>query len=278
MKETGVKLVVYSVTMIPSCIFFFYDLNCYTFILFMLISGTLYHFAIKMYCSFITSRYCEGFHMGLNAINHNINEALLASARKNERICLADSLSIKENLYALSAVGAVRFFPQNYSNIEPLVSVTLRDYQQLADQYGLRFSVSFDADQSLRIIRVDTGLLNKVFSIVLSNAISLTPPNGKLSVSTRLHKDSYDIIVTDTSDGLTSSIIQALKSSSTYSLGRRVDIHNRIHYGLGLVALRRLLAGSNIRVHTKKNSDNHSVIIKISRKSNAESMKGCASF
>lgn len=278
MKTKFTQLIVFASTLSPLTMFVFVSFNVTSCMIFIVSSFVLFSISMRAHSAALVKHCYNGLHLNLNAVNHNINEALMVSFRNNERISLASSLSIKENLYALSSLTEKRFFPQNYQNVHPLVSVSLADYSTLARQSGVRFEESFDADVKMRIIRVDPSILNKTLSIILSNAISVTPKHGKVIVSTELCADYYSISVTDFSGGIKSSVAQLVKRSNTHSIGRRVDEHNRIHYGLGLISLRNLILGSNISVSTRNNTKSHSVIIKISRRLDFESLKGCVNF
>lgn len=277
-KRIALQALVFFPTICPFSLFIFYNFNPYSFTAFILSSLTLFSLSIKAYEAFIEKLCYDQFYTGYNAINHNINEALLSSARRNESVSIADSLSIKENLYVLSSIGEIRFVPQHYAKVEPVVSISISDYKKLAKNYNINLNVSFEADKKIRVIRFDASLLNKALSIIISNAISVTKKNSRIDVHTQLCKDYYSIVVRDYSGGIRSSVIQALRQTRVNSTGRRVDQHHRAHYGLGLITLRRLIIGSNISVSMNSDKKSHSVIVKISRRLEMSSVKECANL
>ncbi|BBM67906.1 hypothetical protein VA249_45520 (plasmid) [Vibrio alfacsensis] len=208
-------------------------------------------------------------HVKLNALNHKIHESIICSVNKKEAINHADSLSIKESLTALSSFSINADCNKNismiYTKVEPLLSVTLQDYEALAVKYGINFISDFSADRELRTIKFDPSKLNKIVSIILSNAVSVSERGDSIKVSTSITKEKYVIAITDSKGGIKSNVVDKLNDVNITSMGRRVDCHNRVHYGLGLISLKNLIIDSGIDVRSRTIDKYHTFYIEIYR-------------
>ncbi|NOI31853.1 sensor histidine kinase [Vibrio coralliilyticus] len=252
----------------PISILVLFKINTLTVAAYLLMTSILFIIGLRALKALIVRDLSDRLHLKVNAINHNINEALVAANNNKEPVSLSDSLSIKENLYAIESVvkGQHTRISTHHKQIRPLLSTTLQDYQSLANNLGIHFNVSFHADDLIRVIKVDPSLLNKILSIVLSNAISVSQSGRRVVVSTNLCEQYYSIVVKDYAGGINNEILRKVNCDKTKSLGRRVDIHNRIHYGLGLVTLKNLVSGSNISLKHSSEGITNQVVIRISRK------------
>lgn len=255
----------------PSSVFVIYPTNAYTLGFYIFFSGCIFMTGFRLMKASISQDIAENLFLKVNAIKHNINEALVVAAKSNEPVSLSDSLSIKENLYAIEATVPIRksSISTHHRKLQPLLSVVLQDYSLLAHSLGITLNVNFSADQEIRILKVDPSLLNKILSIIISNSISVTGKGGKVSVSTELSCSHYSIVVTDFAGGIKPDVLSKLSRTKVRSFGRRVDVHNRIHYGLGFVSLKHLIAHSNISVTSEFDGYANKVIIAISRKVNS---------
>lgn len=252
---------------IPISILVLFKVNIYTLLAYFAMTALVFLVGIRAFKALIIRDFSDRLHLKVNAINHNINEALVVAKSNGVPVSLSDSLSIKENLYAIESSVRTRRakIATHHRKLRPLLSTTLQDYQSLAESLGVHMRICFDADEHIRILKVDPSLLNKVLSIVLSNAISVTPQGRKIIVSTELSEDHYSIMVKDFAGGIDSDVLSKVNKYKTKTFGRRVDVHNRIHYGLGLITLKGLLQGSNISVKSNADGIENHVAIKISR-------------
>ncbi len=255
----------------PVSVLIFYPVTIYSCLLCLGLVSSIFLLGVRSLRAYISKEIAQNLLLKVNAMNHNINEALVSAVDKNEPVSLADSLSIKENLYAIdSTVSIARSnISTHHRKLKPLLSVTLHDYYQLAKALGVNLQISFEADQKIRVIKVDPSVLNKVLSIVLSNAISVTPKGRKVMVSTELCENYYSIVVSDFSGGICPEVIDKTRNPKIHSLGRRVDVHHRIHYGLGFISLNKLTANSNINIETNFQGITNNVVIKVSRQINS---------
>lgn len=260
------KLIICGSFMLPSVMFMFYRMTFGILTILFIWLSLIGYFGFKALENHIINRTLKSVHVKVNAMNHTINEAIVSSSKKNEKINLADSLSIKESLYSIASISPFNNSPSMiYHSVEPLLSVTLSEYGTLANHYGIKFDCDFSADSQIRVIKLCPSTLNKVLSIVLSNAISVSRKGDRIRVMTKLSQSHYSLIVVDDSSGITPKTLRKIEKRETLSCGRRVDIHNRIHYGLGLISLKRLANGRDISIHSDLVDSKHCVIINIKR-------------
>ncbi|AUI88822.1 hypothetical protein BS333_20825 (plasmid) [Vibrio azureus] len=261
------KLILCGSFMLPSVLFMFYKVTLETLTMLFVFLSLIGYFGFKAFENHIINRTLKSVHVKVNAMNHTINEAIIYSSKKNEKISLADSLSIKESLYSIASISPFNHSPSMlYRSVEPLLSVTLSEYGTLANHYGIKFEYDFSADSQIKVIKLCPSTLNKVLSIVLSNAISVSGKGDRIRVMTKLSQSHYSVIVLDDGSGITPATLAKIEKRETLSCGRRVDIHNRVHYGLGLISLKRLANGRDISIQSDQVDSKHCVIINIDRR------------
>lgn len=140
--------------------------------------------------------------------------------RRMKKISLADSLSIKESLYSIASISPFNNSPSMfYRSVEPLLSVTLNEYGTLANHYGIKFEYELSADSQIKVIKLCPSTLNKVLSIVLSNAISVSGKGDRIRVMTNLSQSHYSVIVLDDSSGITPATLTKIEKKKRYLAG-----------------------------------------------------------
>ncbi|EOX3447477.1 Sensor protein CreC [Vibrio cholerae] len=280
MKLNVIKMIWFASIQLPVCVFFVYPSEFFTVPVYLGFTSIIFYFGLQIVQARASQEITESLLLQVNAINHNVNEALVSAMSRNEPVSLQDSLSIKENLYAIESMIPTRreSLATHHRSISPLLSVTLQDYADLAKQSGIHFQCNFDADQRLRIIKVNPSILNKALSIILSNAISVTPKGGVVSVTTELTETHYTISVFDYGGGIKSSVLLKLNKGDLKTFGRRIDKHNRAHYGLGFVSLKRLLLNTNITAKTTTSGGMTEIKLSISRRVDGIRVKECANL
>lgn len=89
------KLIICGSFMLPSVMFMYYRMTFGILTILFIWLSLIGYFGFKAFENHIINRTLKSVHVKVNAMNHTINEAIVSSSKKNEKINLADSLSIK---------------------------------------------------------------------------------------------------------------------------------------------------------------------------------------
>jgi signal transduction histidine kinase len=97
----------------------------------------------------------------------------------------------------------------------------------------------------LPVVAADVGMIERVLTNLLDNAIRHTPPGGRIEVHVCRDGDAIDVLVSDTGPGIPVALQKTLFVRPSIQSGMRDSAG-----GLGLVIVRRILQlhGSDIRI------------------------------
>jgi signal transduction histidine kinase len=137
---------------------------------------------------------------------------------------------VKDMLSLASADNASWTLHMKQTDIFTLLLDTFEAFQPIAKEKSIDLSFSF-TDDALPTCKCDKQRIEQVLSILLDNALSYTPTDGKVIVSGKLKQSKIEIQVIDNGIGI-------LDENKKYIFHRfyRVDkAHkNKEHFGLGL--------------------------------------------
>jgi CheY-like chemotaxis protein/anti-sigma regulatory factor (Ser/Thr protein kinase) len=145
-----------------------------------------------------------------------------------ERNALAQ-LDLVEDLLDLSRVitGKFRLDVQPV-NLSATISAAVEAIQPAATAKGI--TVKVEAGPAEGLISGDEARIQQVIWNLLSNAIKFTPRGGRVSVALRRQESQFEIEVSDTGEGIDSSVLPYV-----FDRFRQGDSGTtRIHQGLGL--------------------------------------------
>jgi signal transduction histidine kinase len=97
----------------------------------------------------------------------------------------------------------------------------------------------------LPVVAADVGLIERVLTNLLDNAIRHTPAGGRIEVYLRRDGDAVDVLVSDTGPGIPEALQKTLFVRPSFRSDTRTS-----GGGLGLVIVKRILQlhGSDIRL------------------------------
>jgi two-component system, OmpR family, sensor histidine kinase BaeS len=129
--------------------------------------------------------------------------------------------------------------------LEILLNETLQAFSALAQDEGI--DLQFEAQPSLRPVRVDSGRLQQVFSNLLANAIRHTREQGRVLLKVTQSSEWTTVCVQDSGEGMTPEV--AARIFNRFYRGAHGDQQGA---GLGLAIARELihLHGGKIEVES----------------------------
>ena len=86
------------------------------------------------------------------------------------------------------------------ASISDLISDTLESFSGLASQKGVKLCGS--ADEGVDPLSMDVLWMGRAFNNLVSNAIRYTPPNGEISLTAKIIKDSVTVRISDSGEGI----------------------------------------------------------------------------
>ena len=120
-----------------------------------------------------------------------------------------------------------------------------------ADSAGL--SLAVDAPQDLPLVEGDIGLVERVLTNLIENALAYTPTGGSVRVALSARRDAVEVSVADTGGGIRPEDLPHI-FDRFYRADRSRD-RSRSGAGLGLAIAREIveLHGSTLRVQSELN-------------------------
>jgi signal transduction histidine kinase len=151
---------------------------------------------------------------------------------------------LAQELFELARLecGAVRPEPERFSLAE-LVQDVLQKFELPAQQRRLRLVA--DIAPALPRVEADLGMMERVLTNLLDNAVRHTPEGGTVEVRLRPEPAGVEVLVSDSGPGVTPALQQHL-FQRPLERGPGYEVAG----GLGLVVVRRILQlhGSDIRL------------------------------
>jgi signal transduction histidine kinase len=137
--------------------------------------------------------------------------------------------------------GAIKLERQRFS-VADLVQDVFQKFELAAESRRLALSPVIAPD--LPIVAADVGMIERVLTNLLDNAIRHTPPGGRIEVEVRRQGTAVEVQVSDTGPGIPEALAQSLFVRPSFGSKTREG------GGLGLVIVRRILQlhGGDIRV------------------------------
>lgn len=153
-------------------------------------------------------------------------------------------------LFELSRLDARQIQPR----LEPvavseLVQDVVMKFQPDAERHGVKLKASLD--DRLPLVAADVGMIERVLSNLIENAIRHTPTDGEVVVEPRIHNSGVRVSVTDSGCGITAEDLPHI--FDRFYRGRRTGRSGTHGTGLGLAIARRMveLHDSDIKVDTE---------------------------
>jgi signal transduction histidine kinase len=170
-----------------------------------------------------------------------------AERRRYLEIALGQSRKVgrlAQELFELARLesGLVRAEKENFS-LADLVQDVFQKFELAAEARGLRLHA--DMPRPLPAISADLGMIERVLTNLLDNAIRHSPPGGTVRVALHSNKAAVRVQISDQGPGIPAELRETLfKRPSAFSRGDHEG------GGLGLLIVRRILQlhGSDIRL------------------------------
>ena len=178
-----------------------------------------------------------------------IKADLLSSAERERYLDIALGQSRKvgglaQELFELARLeyGVVKLEKERFS-VADLLQDVFQKFELAAEARKLRMMPVIAPD--LPVVAADVGLIERVLTNLLDNAIRHTPPGGTIEVHVRRDGEGIDVLVSDTGPGIPEALQKTLFVRPSFQSGLRDSAG-----GLGLVIVRRILQlhGSDIRI------------------------------
>ena len=119
-------------------------------------------------------------------------------------------------------------------NLSEALSRCILNYDALLDEKDLELEARMDQDL---VVRGDEGLLDMVWSNLISNAIKFTPPKGKIEVEARREEEFLLVSVSDSGCGIPREAAERI-----FDKFYQADpSHSTQGNGLGLALVKRIL-------------------------------------
>src|SRR5471032_655696 len=180
-----------------------------------------------------------------------LKDATLAPAERQRYLGIALAQSSKVGKLAQSLFELARL---EHGSVEPvaedfLLSDLIQDVFQKCELKAQSGQVSLDADmpRDANLVHADLGLIERVLTNLLDNAIRHTPAGGKVTVALRREGPQVQVTVSDTGPGIPPQLLEKL-FRRPFSPG--TDGRNG---GLGLLIVQRILQlhGSTIELRSE---------------------------
>ncbi len=154
-----------------------------------------------------------------------------------------------EHLHMVSFLAAPSPIP---SNLNYLVSGIISDQSHRALQKHI--NLIFEADDGLPILQIDAVKIEKAIRHLVANALSHTPDNGTVIISTRHTVDHAIIEVQDTGTGIAAEMIERI--FEPFFKGDKARTVDKGGVGLGLTIVKMIVEahGGTVNVQSKADS------------------------
>lgn len=181
----------------------------------------------------------------------SIKSDTLSDAERQRYLSIALSQSRKvgqlaQSLFELARLehGFVQPLMEDFS-LADLLQDVFQKFELSAEARQLRLTA--DLPQQMPMVSADLGMIERVLTNLIDNAIRHTPAGGNVDVEVRHSGDRVAVVVSDTGPGLPADLIE--------NLFRRAFSFNgaRTGGGLGLLIVQRMLKlhGSDIQLMTR---------------------------
>lgn len=160
----------------------------------------------------------------------------LAAARKNSSRLkrLIEDLFDLSRLDTKAVVANFEAFP-----IQELVQDIILKFKNIADQKNV--AISFESDDDLEFANADIGLIERLITNLLENAIRHTDSGGEVKICLRQRNNLIDIDVVDMGHGIEEDVIKHI-FKRFYRASKERDSNGS---GLGLAISKRIIALHN---------------------------------
>jgi signal transduction histidine kinase len=167
------------------------------------------------------------------------DETLDASERRRYLdIALAQSRKVgrlAQELFELARLesGLVRLEPETFS-LPELVQDVMQKFELAAE--ARQQELTTDIPQALPLVRADLGLIERVLTNLLDNAIRHSPPGSRIALQLGVAQNRVQVQVSDTGKGIPPEL-----RSGLFTRGSALSRGPRDGGGLGLVIVQRIL-------------------------------------
>jgi signal transduction histidine kinase len=143
---------------------------------------------------------------------------------------------LAQELFELARLeyGAVKLNMEQFA-LQDLVQDVLQKFELTAESRQLQLAC--DVPPDLPVIRADIGMIERVFTNLLDNAVRHTPAQGRVDVQLRHRNEQIEVQISDTGPGIPEAIRKDLFFRSPGHSGWRDNSG-----GLGLLIVQRMLS------------------------------------
>ncbi|WP_395374159.1 response regulator [Marinicella sp. W31] len=177
----------------------------------------------------------------LGPINELIQKKNSAATTQTLRLVNKNAnrlLSLVEQLLQIAKVSSfdkVQFHQQNTA--EPVRSI-VEAFQHVADKKGIDLQLLHNENA---LISVTDQCLDAILGNLISNAIKYSPEKSQVSVSARLHHNTFELSVADHGPGLTKQ-----QQSDVFKIFKRLEKHTDVDgVGIGLAVVHEMVKINN---------------------------------
>ena len=118
-----------------------------------------------------------------------------------------------------------------------IIESALDTVRPAAEAKGIILSIMYNTD--VKTITCDSQRLQQMIWNLMTNAVKFTPPNGKVEVTLEQNKDTIQIIVSDTGQGISPEFLPFVFERFRQADGSSTRLHDGL--GLGLAIVRHLV-------------------------------------
>ncbi|MBD3219387.1 MAG: two-component sensor histidine kinase, partial [candidate division Zixibacteria bacterium] len=157
--------------------------------------------------------------------------------------------SLVSELFELSKLDARQTEPSiEVFSISELAQDVVMKYKPHADEK--KISIKADLDGTMPLVKGDIGMIERVLSNLLDNAVRYTPENGTVSIVPEMHDSMVRVKISDTGHGIPEEDIPHI--FGRYYRGKRGISKEKQGTGLGLAIAKKMLElhCSDIKVET----------------------------
>jgi signal transduction histidine kinase len=156
--------------------------------------------------------------------------------------------NLVDDLFELSKLDARQIKPsvESFSMAELTQDVVIK-FKPLAEKLGITLDVNFS--KSLPQVQADIGLMERVLSNLIDNAIRLTPPKGSVTIHLKKHGSQVLVDITDTGPGIPAEELPLI-----FERFYRIDKSRTKSYGgagLGLAIAKKIIELHDCEIQVK---------------------------
>ena len=153
-------------------------------------------------------------------------------------------LSLVDQLLQIAKVSSFDKVQYHQQNTAETVRSIVEAFQHMANKKGIDLQLLHNENA---LIAVTDQCLDAILGNLISNAIKYSPEKSQVSVSARLHHNTFELSVSDHGPGLTDQ-----QQSDVFKIFKRLEEHTNIDgVGIGLAVVHEMVKINNGRIAIK---------------------------